>query len=130
MSQTPEPAAGIDFTAWLENLRRDVSETVNGITLRGARAVQVGTGGTQRPTTAAGALVGFALCNTSAVTPAEVELRDGRDAGGNLLMTVTLAEGESTRDWFGPGGINLTEGLHVAVTSGAVEGTVFLRGVE
>lgn len=113
---------------WLSQLRAEMAETVNGVLLRGARPVQVGTGGTTRPTTSAGSLVGFALRNTSTVVAATVVLRDG--VAGDIVIPLELAPGESVRDWFGPGGLNLSQGLAVDVAAGAVDGTVFLRGAE
>lgn len=121
----------INFTEWLEKLRANVAQTVDGVVLRGARTVQVGssTNGTPKATTSPSSLVGFALRNTSAVVSAEVLLRDG-DADGDIVIPLTLAPSESVRDWFGPGGINLTHGLYVDVSAGAIDGAVFLRGVE
>jgi hypothetical protein len=120
----------IDFTAWLENLRTDVSETVGGVVLRGSRAVQVGgDSGTHRPTSAAGALVGFALRNTTAA-PVTAYLRDGRDANAPIVMPLRFEAEGIDRDNFGPAGINLTEGLYVDAPAGALEGAVYLRGVD
>ncbi len=122
----------LELVRWLAQLRTDLAESVGGVLLRGARVVQVGTaaGATARPTTSAGALVGFSLRNTSDATTATVALRDGPDNAGVLVATVQLAPSESVRDWFGPGGLSLSEGLYVDVTTGAVEGAVYLRGNE
>lgn len=134
MTEYPEKpivtAPLIDFTAWLENLRTDVSETVGGVVLRGARAVQVGGDtGTSRPTTAAGALVGFALRNTTAAA-LTAYLRDGRDANAPIVMPLRFEADGIERESFAPGGINLTEGLYVDAPAGALEGAVYLRGVD
>lgn len=130
MSDTPE---GVDYTRWLEQLRVDMAESVNGVVLRGARPVAVGItqGATKHATTAAGALVGFALRNRSEAEEVTVTvyLRDGWDANGDVIMAITLAPGESVRDWFGPGGINIREGLYVDA-DGPIDGSVFLRGVQ
>lgn len=129
--QLPEGAnAQVMFTQWLESLRVMVMESAGGVVLRGARAVQVGTGGTRRPTTTPAALAGFALRETSGAAPAVVVLRDGSDATGDPTIPITLAPGESVREWFGPGGVNLVYGLYVDVVSGAVDGSVFLRGAQ
>lgn len=123
-----------EWARFLTELRVSVTETLAGIPLRGARPVAVGiTGGaTKRPTTSAGAIVGFALRNRSAVTDANVTvyLHDGPDADGDVLLPITLAPGESVRDWFGPGGIHIgAAGLYVDA-DGDFDGCLFLRGVE
>lgn len=117
---------------WLAQLETDLAETVGGTLLRGARAVPVGlaAGATTRPTTAPGALVGYGIRNLSDVAAATVLLRDGSDAAGDLVMPLELAPGESARDWFGPGGIGLSQGLYVDVAAGSVDGAVYLRGAE
>lgn len=127
--QTPDTEALIAFTAWLENLRADVSQTVNGIYLRGARVVPVGTAqnAMTRPTSAAGALMGFGLREVTGTDPAPLLLRDG-GPDGDVVVPITLASGEDAHAWFGPGGINLTEGLYVDVLAGEVDGAVYLRG--
>ncbi|HSX68131.1 hypothetical protein [Nocardioides sp.] len=130
MSDNNEPQAEqlIAFTAWLENLRSEVSETVSGVLLRGARVVQVGLNGTARPTSSAGALVGFSLLNTTgaAIT---VRLRDGRDADAPVVQLVTLAAAEAKSEWCGPAGLNLVTGLFVDAPAG-LEGAVYLRGTD
>lgn len=102
-------------------------QSFRGILLRGALVVQVGTGGTVRASVSAGSLVGWALHNTG-VAPAQVNLRDGNDAGGTLIAPITLNPGESTRDSWGPGGIAFTSGLFVELVTGTFEGAVFLKG--
>lgn len=121
------------FTAWLAQLRVDLAESVGGVMLRGARVVQIGTPdgngfATARPLLGAGSLVGYAIRNASATDPASVVLRDGRDGDGDLVVPLELAAGESARDWFGPGGLNLSAGLFVDVVAGVVDGAVYLRG--
>ena len=137
MSDQP-PEQPVQFTEWLENLRVDVAESLNGVILRGARYVTVGTAGlgtgaTQKPASAPGSLAGFAFRNldlTSGVNT-HVIIRDGKN--GETILTVALVNGESARDWFGPGGISFQHGLwldFVREDAGvaAVEGSVFLRG--
>lgn len=124
----------IDYTKWLAELRTDLSESVAGVVLRGARPVPVGItqGGTKRPTTVSGALVGFALRNRSSSTTTNVVVYfyDGAGPDSDVILTVTLAPGESARDWFGPGGIHLgARGLYVEA-DGPIDGSVFLRGAE
>lgn len=124
----------IAHTRWLTEMQEMVQETVQGVALRGARPVPIGVtnGATRRPTTSAGALVGFALENVSADEEASVQVlfHDGADDNADVILPITLAPGESTRDWFGPGGISLFEGLFVNISGGDVRGCVYLRGVE
>lgn len=127
--QTPESAeAQIAFTRWLMQLRTDVAETVNGVLLHGARPVPVGAGGTQRPTTSAGSLIGYGLRNLSDSVSADVLFIDPETAA--VILPLALSPGESVRDWFGPGGIHLgSSGLVIEVT-GDVDGAVYLRGAQ
>lgn len=129
----PDPTTQIQFTQWLESLRVDLAESVNGVALRGARAVAVGStqGATRKPTTVAGALVGFSLRNLSEADDATVRVlfHDGSDENADVVLSVSLQPGESVRDWFGPGGINLVNGLFMNI-DGDVEGSVYMRGVE
>jgi hypothetical protein len=135
---TPRDAAGIvartqaeDVLATLlrnfEERQVRIEQSLNGIQVRGARAVQVGTGGTTRPSTSNGSFVGWSLRETTGTTAAMVEIREGA-ADGPLLAAVGLAPGETVRDWFAPGGISYGAGLWVTVTDGAVDGAVYLRG--
>lgn len=120
MSQRVEEAAAA--------LQTSFAETVNGVVVRAARAVQLEPSGNGRLTTAAGRLVGFALRETSGAASAVVVIRDGADATGAVLAPVTLGPGESVRDWFGPAGVNIAAGCFVHIVSGAVEGAVYLGG--
>ncbi|MCW2498134.1 hypothetical protein [Jatrophihabitans sp.] len=130
----PAYDAGAEAIAlMLEAQQRTAEEAANrataslgGVLLRGARFVAVGVGGTLKPTTASGTLMGYALLNTGGATTT-VRFRDQDDQGDTLLV-LTLAAGESVRDWFGPGGISIQSGLYVDLEDDAtVEGSVYLR---
>lgn len=123
-----------EFSRFAAELRTSVAETVAGISLKGARPVAVGitSGATTRPTTSSGAIVGFALRNRSSSTTTNVTvyLYDGADANADVLMAISLAPGESVRDWFGPAGIHIGDrGLFVQA-DGNFDGSIFVRGVE
>lgn len=133
MTETPETLAHIDFTRWLSELRADVAETVGGVLLRGARAVPVGKGhpqGTTRPLASPGAFLGLTVVDPGALATASVSVYDGRDAStGTLLGTWLIGSGVTA--WFGPSGINVSEGLFIEFTdTTSPRGSVFLRGVE
>lgn len=74
-------------------------------------------------------LMGFALRETTGTAGATVELRDGTDATGDLVVAVTLAAGESTRDHFGEGGLGLGTGLYLVRVAGSVDGSVWFGEV-
>lgn len=103
------------------------AQSLNGVLLRGARAVPIGlsAGGTVQPSVSNGALVGYALRETSGAATATVELRQ-HNAAGDLLIPIKLAAGATTIMWLAPGGVSYSDGLFVVVT-GAVDGSVFLR---
>lgn len=136
---TPPETDEQALVRWLGNLRADVAESVNGVLLRGARVVPVGATtatpfATARPAAGPGALVGFSLRNREA-GPVTAYLRDGCDAAGPIVAPVQLAAGATTTHWFGPGGLNLVDGLFLDCPAGAdgqkaLEGAVYLRGVE
>jgi len=104
-----------------DELRAELSTSFNTIRHRGARVAYVAD---RQAATSAGTLLGWAINETSGVAPATVALRDGT-VEGDVVITITLAPGESTRDWFGPGGISLTQGLYIDA-AGAAAGSVFL----
>lgn len=71
-----------------------------------------------------GRLMGFSARETGGVNPAQVDLYSGNVALTDLVVTVDLAPGGSTRDWYGPMGIDV-EDLTMNVVSGAVTGAVW-----
>lgn len=72
-----------------------------------------------------GILHGWGWLNTSTTVRADLELHDGPI--GPLIVPISLAPGESTRDWLGALGITCIRGVTVQVTAGAVEGTLWFR---
>lgn len=112
---------------WIEQLQTELAQSVGGVLLRGARVAQIESG--RRPMTAGGALVGYSI-RESAGAAAVVNLRDGPDAAGQLVATVALAANAAETVWFGPGGLNLANGLFVEIATGAAVGAVYLRGAD
>lgn len=120
------------FMAWLSQLQADVAESVGGTLLRGARPVQVGdtAGATRRPSTSGGSVVGYSLHNSGA-NPVVVYLRDGSDSTGDIVAVVQLPAGVADSGWYGPGGLNVAQGVYVDYPAGAgLEGAVYLRGTD
>lgn len=113
-----------------------LGEFHNGLRLKGARSVQVGAGGRTLAYAGSGRLVGWSLQAQGGL--AEVRLLDGRDASGDLLAVLTLADDTaalptSHAQWLGPGGVSFTEGLYVEVdpdSDGALVGSVWLGAVD
>jgi hypothetical protein len=76
-------------------------------------------------TNAPGRLLGFALRETAGAA-AVVRLRDV-DGAGAILTTISLAPGESVRDWFGPGGLAVATRIYYEKVSGTIEGAVYSK---
>lgn len=115
----------------LDRMRSELSvglgEFQNGIRLRGARNIPVGTGVRQLAYAGTGRLVGWSLRATDAIT---VTVHDGRDASGDTLAVLDLAAGTDTQ-WFGPGGISFVEGLYVDIDGDAeLTGSVWVGAVD
>jgi len=107
-----------------------LADSHNAVRAAGAAARYVpitdGAGNGVRASTSAGRLLGYAVRETSGSAAALIRLHDGPDTGGDVIMSISLAAGESARDWFGPGGIGVSYGLAVEVVAGAVIGTAFI----
>lgn len=82
-----------------------------------------GTGDAQvLPATANLRLMGFTSKeNAGSPAPAEFILRHGTGTGDPPLVHVTLGSNESTRDWFGPGGMSVSSGIFLDRVSGTTE---------
>jgi hypothetical protein len=79
-----------------------------------------------------GVLLGYALRETTGLTEAVVELhsavKNTQTQVGSLLCPISLAPGETVRDWFGPGGVSFIA-LSLVVASGTVDGSIWTTGV-
>lgn len=71
-------------------------------------------------------LYGWAVLETTGAAAAEVVIHDGFDASGPVLADITLAAGQSTRDYFGYSGLWCDAGVFVACVAGSVRGTVWI----
>jgi hypothetical protein len=92
-----------------------------------AQAISVPVTGSQRVEGGDAIIMGWGLLETTGAAAAVVEIYDGFDATAQLVVAVALTAGQSTRDWLGPNGILVTEGIFVNVISGTVRGTVWAR---
>lgn len=77
--------------------------------------------------TSANTLRGWSL-RENAGGLAVVRLRNGRDAGADILLTISFAAAESVRD-FPTHGIAFTTGLYCEIVTGSIEGTLFVGPV-
>lgn len=110
-----------------ERVESSNAKTRNAVTSRGARTEPLSAGDDDvRVSSSAGTLAGFSLRETTGAAPAVVELRDGNDDAGGLVSVITLAAGESVRDWFGVDGPSFGYGLVVVRVAGIVDGAIYL----
>jgi len=109
-----------------DTLRAELEQTRNAVRTSGGepRAVVDGSGKGVRVSTSPGRLAGWSL-RESAGAVAVVRLRDGADAGAELVAVVNLPAGGSSTQWLLPGGASLGNGLFADVT-GSVEGVAYI----
>lgn len=82
-------------------------------------------GASQALVTAPGRYVGFSIRETTGAATAVVRLWDNASAAsGTSLEEISLAAGESAREYYGDGGIRTTFGVYVQIVSGAIVGSV------
>lgn len=74
--------------------------------------------------TRSGRLLGFAVRETAGAA-ARFRLRNGGDANGQILVPVALLANESSRDWYGPQGLECSRGLFLEALAGAFEGVAW-----
>lgn len=138
-----ELAAQIDYTRWGAELAAAVSQTLNGVYLRGSKPVPVCTHpaapatpatlyGTQQISGSAGRLTGWTFrVPASAPGAAHVDLYDGRDNTGQLVSSVTVLAGQS--DKYEHHGIAFVYGLYADITGAGADalfGNVYLGATE
>jgi hypothetical protein len=120
----------LDMMTVLTNAVHQLHSTVRGdrgILLSGATPRVLYNGVSGKLTSSAARWIGFHARETSGAGTALVRFRDG-DLGGDLVGLVSLAANESAREWFGPGGIAVGQGLYAEVVSGQVELVAYLGG--
>lgn len=146
----PGAVSAMETHRLLAGLMADLSESMNGLTLRGARAIPVGTApnGTLRPLSsgAAGRLVGWSLRESSGTAGVLVRIFDGHDANGTLLATIPLAaatvsvaDAEKSLGSLPHGGVSITDGCIIVLSdpvnvsnpaTGTIEGSVWIGAAE
>lgn len=121
-----------DLIRWLAQMQTDLAASLGGVMLQGALPVPVGTapGGSPRPLSSPGRVVGWSIHETGGVSPALVRIWDGREAGTKPIAYIQVAAGATVNHWQGFGGVSVTDALLVEVVSGAAEGVVYLGAVD
>lgn len=71
-------------------------------------------------------LFGYSVKETTGSSTAELDIYNGADTGGLLVIPIPLAGGQAAEDWFGPQGITLNVGILGHVTSGSITGSLFI----
>lgn len=75
--------------------------------------------------TGSGHYFGFTLRETGGSNSATVVIYDNTASSGTVLDTISLAPGESAREWYTPFGIRFGTGIRIDVGgSGTVEGAI------
>ena len=77
-----------------------------------------------------GLIAGFNLHETSNENPAFVRIHDGGDVNAPTMLFISLAPGESTRDWYFPGGLKFRYGVYVEIVTGTIEGVMYSMETE
>lgn len=74
--------------------------------------------------TAPAHISGWSVRETTGVTPAVITLRDGLDIGNTPVITISLAPGESARDFLTLP-IETTRAIFLQIVSGSVDGNLY-----
>jgi hypothetical protein len=74
-----------------------------------------------------GLLMGWGLLETTGAAAATIEIWDGGDTTGQLIVPIALSSAQSTRDWNSPDGILFSRGLFLNVLAGSVRGVLWVR---
>lgn len=129
-----EPDPQLVFEHLITELQAAVSQSINGVTLRGSLPVTIGTGtsGTSKPqgSGSRGRLMSIEIRETTTTNPVVVRIYDGEVANTQLLITIPLASGAGVQRTYP--GISFINGLTVQVTgadgvsapTGAIEGVL------
>lgn len=133
---TPAEQALTDFmeamTQRWEEAETRLEQSLGAVKVRGARPVPVNALSTPNQTTqrishANGSVVGYALRQPTNAGDAMVELRQ-HDQNGDLLLPVSITSGKVTTAWFSDSGISFADGLFLILTTGVIDGVIYLRG--
>lgn len=127
-SKVPE----VEYVRWALQMQADLAASLGGVMLRGALPIPIGSapGGSLRPLSSPGRIVGWSVHETSGTNPAFLRVWDGREPGNKPLAYIGLTAGQVLNHWIGGGGISVTDALSVELVTGTVEGVLYLGGVD
>lgn len=74
-------------------------------------------------------LMGWTAAETSGSAGCTINVYDGADTTGAIVLPIKLASGQSSTDWYGPNGIVFKNGVTVSMGSGQSEGSVFFSHI-
>jgi hypothetical protein len=133
----PDDASAIDHVRWLSQMQADLAQSLGGVMLQGARPVAIGSapGGSQRPLSSPGRLVGWSVHETSGTGSAVLRIWDGRETNTRLVAILSVPAGQAVDNvWISPG-VSITDALYVEILSGGglsttVEGVLYLGAAD
>lgn len=127
----------VDYVRWAMQLQADLAASLGGVMLRGALPIPVGNapGGSLRPLSSPGRVVGWSLHETAGTNPALLRVWDGRETGSKPLAYINVPAGGTDNKWLGGAGISVTDALLIEFASGgslstSVEGVLYLGAVD
>lgn len=113
----PDPQ--LVFEHLITQLQAAVSQSINGVTLRGSLPIPIGgaSQGTSKPQGAGahGRIMGIEVREASTTNPILVRIFDGELSDGRLLVTIPLAAGAGTQRTYP--GISYINGLTVVLSA-------------
>lgn len=74
-------------------------------------------------------LMGWTAAETSGSAACEIDVYDGVDTTGSIVLPIKLASGQSSTDWYGPNGTLFRNGCYVNLASGQAKGSIFFNHV-
>src|SRR4051794_32192724 len=86
-----------EYVRWMTQLQADLAKSLGGVMLQAAQPVAVGSapGGSLRPLSSPGRIVGWSIRETTGTAGAVVTLWDGREPGTRPLAYVSLDQGKT-----------------------------------
>lgn len=71
--------------------------------------------------------MGWSAMETSGSAACTINVYDGVDTTGSVVLPIKLASGVADSKWYGPNGVWFKNGLYINLASGQAQGTVFFR---
>lgn len=72
-------------------------------------------------------LMGWTAAETSGSAGCTINIYDGADTSGGVVIPIKLASGQSSTDWYGPNGTLFRNGVYVDLASGQATGSIFFN---